>query len=137
MTSPRCLCIRPYLPICLFFVKTFKRSPRCMSVCVPLFFRFMRLMRSPCCVSLSLSLLGKGLSVCVTPPLIFFVFYVVRVVSKENRRLVLPQNFLINNIVHKEQLSPRTVKSFIKQSFSRKIILLRSLSLITITRNVS
>jgi hypothetical protein len=46
-------------------------------------------MRSPCCLSVY-PFVSVPLCVCVSPPNIF-VFYAVRLVSKESRRLVLPK----------------------------------------------
>jgi hypothetical protein len=54
-----------------------------------------RLMRSPCCL-------------CI--PSIFFAFYAVRVVSKENRRLVLPRtssNIILSSRITTSQLSQK------------------------------
>jgi hypothetical protein len=53
----------------------------CLCVFPPIF----RLMISLCCLCVPLSLLGNGSSVRVSQ---FFVFYAVRVVSKESRRLI-------------------------------------------------
>jgi hypothetical protein len=78
-----CLCVRICLPICLcipslfFRLMTLMRSSPCR-LCIPSPYFVRRLTRSPC-------------SMCVCVSLYFFLFYVVRVVSKESRRVILPK----------------------------------------------
>jgi hypothetical protein len=64
---------------------------------------FVHVMKSPCCMYVCLSVCPTSffrliwvtyLSVCVFP-IIFMVFYVVRVISEERKRLFLPGNFCV------------------------------------------
>jgi hypothetical protein len=73
-----------------------------VSVPVPQFFRLLRLMVSPCCLCIPLIVARQRtvyLSVRISSPLKCFVFYAVRVVSEESRRLV----------VHRTSTFPSTI----------------------------
>jgi hypothetical protein len=109
MRSPCCLCVpsnflyesyeMTLLSLCLCVQSDFLNEAyeiNLLSVCVcPGLLFYIRLMRSPYCLCVPYNFWCEVyeitlLFVCVPPN--FFVFYVIRVVWEESRRLVLPKN---------------------------------------------